>query len=249
MYNRVKTESEIQAMRASGKILASVLHLLQQKVEPGMATQVLDDIARAELKAAGATAPALGHEGFPAAICISVNNEVVHGIPGPRLLEAGDIVGLDLMVGYNGMITDAAITVPVGEVAPKVQRLLTTTQEALNEGIFVVRAGTRIGDISNVIEKRLKRDRLGIIEELAGHGVGHEVHEDPIILNYGPAGCGPKLEAGMTVAIEPMATLGSRHIYVADDGWTVITRDGSWGAHFEHTVLVTETGSEILTKL
>jgi methionyl aminopeptidase len=249
MYNRVKTAADIENLRISGKILASTLHLLQQKLEPGMTTKELDTIAEAELKSAGAIGPSKGHDGFPAVLCVSVNNEVVHGIPGPRRIEAGDIVGLDFVVGYNGMITDAAITVPVREVAPKVQRLLAATREALYEGIGAVHAGARIGDISNAVEKRLKRDRLGIIEELAGHGVGDELHEDPIILNYGKAGRGPKLETGMTIAIEPMATLGSKHIYVADDNWTIVTSDGSWGAQFEHTVLVTDDGAEILTQL
>jgi methionyl aminopeptidase len=247
MYNRVKTPEEITNIRLSGKILAATLRVLKQKLEPGMTTQALNDIAAAELKAAGATAPTLGHEGFPAAMCISVNNEVVHGIPGKRVIESGDLVGLDLVVEYNGMMTDSAITVAVGTVVPKFWRLLTATQEALEEGIATVQAGVRIGDISHVIEKRLKQDRLGIIQELAGHGVGHELHEEPVILNYGRRGTGPKLKAGMTVAIEPMAVLGDRHIFVADDGWTVVTQDGSWGAHFEHTVLVTEGGAEILT--
>jgi len=247
MYNRIKTADEIVNMRESGKILASTLRLLQHNCVPGVTTYELDRIARAELKAKGVTGPFLGYNGFRGVLCVSVNNEIVHGIPGPRQLEDGDIVGLDFGVNFKGMITDGAITVAVGTITPKVQRLLTATEESLAEGVRMVRAGVRIGDISHAIEQRLKRDRLGIIEDLSGHGVGHELHEDPLIMNFGPAGRGPKLEAGMTIAIEPMATLGSKHIYLADDDWTILSSDGSWGAQFEHTVLVTADGAEILT--
>jgi len=247
MYNRIKTAEEIVNIRASGKILASTLRLLQRNSVPGITTRELDQIAAAELKAHGATGPFLGYNGFNGVLCVSVNNEIVHGIPGPRQLEEGDIVGLDFGVKLNGMITDGAITVAVGKITPKAQRLLEATEEALAEGIAVVRAGARIGDISHAIEQRLKRDRLGIIEDLSGHGVGHELHEDPLILNFGKAGRGPKLEAGMTIAIEPMATLGSKYIHLAADDWTILSADGSWGAQFEHTVLVTSDGAEILT--
>ncbi len=235
-------------MRQSGRILASTLRVLAERIQPGMTTKDLDDIAAAELKAAGVTGPFKGYDGFPAVLCVSVNNEIVHGIPGKRVIEDGDIVGLDFGVDYKGAITDGAITVAVGEVAPKVQKLLTATQEALVEGIAAVRAGARIGDISHAVEQRLKRDRLSIVEDLAGHGVGHELHEDPIILNYGPANRGPKLEAGMTIAIEPIATLGTKKIYLGPDQWTILTIDGSWASQFEHTVLVTEDGAEILTQ-
>lgn len=248
MYNRVKTRTEIDNIRISGHILYSTLLKLQQLSVPGVTTRELDRIAAAELKAAGATAPFLGFEGFPATICISVNNEVVHGIPGSRVLEEGDIVGLDFGVNYEGMITDGAITIGVGTITPAAQRLLTATSEALTAGIAQVKDGVRTGDISVAIERRLRRDKLGVIEDLTGHGVGHELHEDPLIFNFGKAGHGPKLKAGMTIAIEPMATLGGKHIMVAKDDWTILTADGSLGAQFEHTVLVTETGFEILTQ-
>lgn len=247
MYNRIKTAEEIINIRESGKMLASTLRLLQRNCITGITTRELDQIAAAELKALGVTGPFLGYNGFKGVLCVSVNNEIVHGVPGPRQLEEGDIVGLDFGVNYRGMITDGAITVPVGVVTPKVQRLLTATEEALAAGIAMVRAGARIGDISHAVELRLKQDRLGIIEDLSGHGVGHELHEDPLILNFGKAGRGPKIEAGMTLAIEPMATLGSKHIYIADDDWTILSADGSWGAQFEHTILVTADGAEILT--
>ncbi len=185
---------------------------------------------------------------YPAVICISVNDEVVHGIPGPREIVAGDLVGLDFGVNYEGMFTDGAITVVAG-VKPTADqaRLLTATKEALDLGVAEVRGGVRVGDISAAIERRLKQDHLGVIHELSGHGVGDSVHEDPLILNYGRAGTGYKLAAGMTIAIEPMATLGGRFIYVAKDDWTIKTSDGSLGSQFEHTVIVTEFGSEVVT--
>jgi methionyl aminopeptidase len=248
MPNRINTPEEIINMRESGRILAATLRVLAAKIQPGMTTRDLDDIAAAELKAAGVKGPFMGFEGFPAVLCVAVNNEVVHGIPGKRVIEDGDIVTLDFGVNYKGAITDGAITVAIGEVSPKVQRLLKATQEALVEGIGMVRPGARTGDISHAIEKRLRRDRLFVIEELAGHGVGHSLHEDPIILNHGPANRGPKLEAGMTIAIEPIASLGTKDIYLAQDDWTILTTDGSWAAQFEHTVLVTEDGAEILTQ-
>jgi methionyl aminopeptidase len=173
----------------------------------------------------------------------------VHGIPGPRVIETGDLVGLDFGVNYEGMITDGAVTVVAGgEPTPAQQRLLTATAAALERGIAQVRDGARTGDISAAIEQRLRRDRLGIVEELSGHGVGHLVHEEPLILNYGKAGRGVKLKAGMSVAIEPMATLGDRAIRLERDGWTISTADRSLGAQFEHSVLVTADGAEILTQ-
>jgi methionyl aminopeptidase len=211
-------------------------------------------MATSELKALGGKPTFLGYRPdrsvppYPATICISVNDEVVHGIPGRRKIEAGDLVGLDFGVNYEGMFTDGAVTVVAGAEPTKAQqRLLHATEEALELGIAQVRAGGRVGDISEAIEKRLERDHLGIIEELSGHGVGHGVHEDPLVLNYGHAGTGARLKTGMSIAIEPMATLGGRHIYLDSDGWTIRTSDGSLGAQFEHTVLVTEDGCEILT--
>ncbi len=248
MMNQVKTAAEIANIRISGQMLAAVLRYLTPLTVPGVTTKELDRLAAAELERLGGQPAFLGYQGFPGVICISVNDEVVHGIPGPRRIAEGDIVGLDFGVNYQGMITDGAITVPVGEVGAEAKRLLVATQEALTAGIAQVRQGARIGDLSHAIEARLRRDRLGVIEEMCGHGVGHQVHEDPLILNYGRGGTGMRLKAGMTIAIEPMATLGDRHIYVADDHWAIKTSDGSLGAQFEHTVLVTPDGAEILTQ-
>lgn len=257
MMNRVKTPAEIRALRTSGGILAEVLRRLSAALEPGQTTGYLGEMAATELKALGGQPAFLGYRPdssstpFPSTICISVNDEIVHGIPGKRVIEAGDLVGLDFGVTFDGMITDGAVTVVAGGAAastPAHDRLLAATRQALDLGIAQVRDGARVGDISHAIEVRLRRDKLGVVEELSGHGVGHHVHEDPLILNYGKAGRGAKLKAGMSIAIEPMATLGGRDIFVDDDGWAIRSRDGSWGAQFEHSVLVTEDGFEILTR-
>lgn len=247
MKNRIKTDNELANMRISGRILAQVLQLVARTASAGMTTGELDDMAREEVKRLGGRPAFLGYQGFPRVMCISVNEEVQHTIPGRRVLADGDIVNLDFGVNYNGMITDAGVTIGIGEISDDAKRLLTTTKEALAEGIAVVKDGVRTGDIGAVIEARLRRDRLGIVRELAGHGVGHDLHEDPTIENYGKAGKGAVLKAGMTVAIEPIATLGQPAIWLLDDDWTIVTRDGSWAAQFEHTILVTENGAEILT--
>jgi methionyl aminopeptidase len=249
MMNQVKTPAEIVAIRESGRMLAHVLAYLAPLTVPGVTTGELNRLAAAELQRLGGKPAFLGYQDFPAVICISVNDELVHGIPGARVIAEGDIVGLDFGVNYGGMITDGAITVPVGKVSADARRLLKATSEALELGIARVQAGARIGDISSAIEARLRKDKLGVVEDLSGHGVGHMVHEDPLIVNFGRAGTGMRLKAGMTIAIEPMATLGTKEIMLLTDDWTISTADGSLGAQFEHTVLVTDTGYEILTQL
>jgi methionyl aminopeptidase len=254
MMNQVKTPVEIKRLRTSGGILAEVLRRLVKELEPGQTTGDLGEMARRELEALGGKSSFLGYKPdprvppYPAVICISINDEVVHGIPGRREIMAGDLVGLDFGVNYEGMLTDGAVTVVAGRKPTSDQdRLLIATREALDLGIAQVSAGGRVGDISAAVEKRLRADRLGVIEDLSGHGVGNQVHEDPLVLNFGRAGTGMKLKSGMSIAIEPMATLGGKDIYMADDGWTIKTADGSLGAQFEHTVLVTEGGHEVLT--
>lgn len=245
---RVKTAKEIAAMRESGRMLAAVLEFLRPKVVPGVTTKELARLAAAELEKLGGQPAFLGYQGFPDVICISVNDEVVHGIPGKRLIAEGDIVGLDFGVIHKGMITDAAISVIAGR--PKRRgdiELVQDTEKALQAGIQAVHDQVRTGDIGSAIENFLKKKRYGIVRDLVGHGVGHDVHEDPNIPNYGRAGSGPWLSKGMTIAIEPMVTLGTDRVYIADDGWTVKTADGSRSAHFEHTVLITKDGAEILT--
>jgi len=251
MVTQVKTATEIKAMRESGRMLATVLQKVSNELKPGMTTKQLADIAAVELAGLGGKPAFLGYQGFPDVICISVNNEVVHGIPSTKkIIAEGDLVGLDFGVIYDGMITDSAITVIAGKAKQKGHiELVRNTELALHEGIAVVRDQVRTGDIGAVIEKSLSRHRYGIVRDLVGHGVGHEIHEDPNIPNYGRANTGPWLEKGMTIAIEPMVTLGSDKVIIADDGWTILTADGSWAAHFEHTVLITEDGAEILTQL
>ena len=238
-------------------MLATVLDMLEREIEPGISSQKLADMAAKEIKSLGGQPSFLTHEDFPHVVCVSLNNELVHGVPSPKkIIKDGDVVGLDFGVIYRGLITDGARTIYVGdslssEPPADIKRLLDGTKKALEIGVGAVRGdGTRVGDISaavqNVLEKQYK---LGVIRDLVGHGVGDKVHESPNIPNYGVGGTGPKLSSGMTICIEPMASLGDWHIDVAKDGWTVVTHDGSTAAHFEHSVLVTEKGSEILTSL
>ncbi len=248
---QVKTPAEIAAMRQSGKITASIVQLLKERVEPGMSTMDLALLAAAEIKAYGVEAPFLGYMGYPDVILISLNDEVVHGIPrADRVINDGDIVKLDFGVKYQGMITDHAITTIVGKPRQKRhQQLVERTLTALEAGIMAVHDRARTGDIGAAVQAELERWNYGVVRDLVGHGVGHSVHEDPDIPNYGRAGSGPWLKAGMTIAIEPMATLGDHRVYVADDEWTYLTQDGSMAAHFEHTVLITQEGVEVLTAL
>lgn len=245
-----KTSSEITAMRQSGRILATILTTIRSTVQAGMTPKDVSALAAAELQRLGGKPTFKGFEGFPDIICISNNNEVQHSIPNDNPFKNGDIVNFDFGVTYDGMITDGGITVCIGGRPDKAaQRLLKGTEQALYAGLGVVRAGARIGDISAAIEKVLRSYDLGIVRELVGHGVGHELHESPEIPNYGRAGTGPTLHAGMTIAIEPITTLGSPRIFTAHDGWTLLSVDGSRSAQFEHTVLVTDEGCEILTKV
>lgn len=249
MITKVKTAQEIANMRDSGRLLATVLKLLERRIQVGMSTKDLANIAATELKALGGEAAFLGYQGFPDVICISVNEEVVHGIPkDSKIMADGDIVGLDFGVTYKGMITDAAISVIAGKPKQKGHiQIVADTKLALEAGIAAVHDKVRTGDIGHAVESSIKHRPYGIVRDLVGHGVGHHVHEDPNVPNYGRANTGPWLDAGMTIAIEPMLTLGGERVHVADDGWTILTSDGSWSAHFEHTVLITEDGAEILT--
>lgn len=246
----IKTESEIAAMRESGRMLATVLEVMRQKAAAGLTPKEMSAIAKKELQALGGEPAFLGFNGYPDVICISVNNQVQHSIPDDRPFEAGDVVNFDFGVRYQGMITDAGITVAIdGLTTPDTARLIKGTEKALREALAVIRQGCRVGDISATVERTLRKHNLGIVRELVGHGVGYELHEDPEIPNYGKAGSGPVLKAGMTIAVEPITTLGSPAIVEASDKWTLYTADGSWSAQFEHTILVTATGCEVLTSL
>lgn len=249
MYNKVKTEEEIEAIRQSGRMLATVLAKIEEVIKPGMTGLEIDELANNMLKEMGSVPAFLGYQGFPNSICISVNDAVVHGIPNNTPFKDGDIVGFDFGVIYKGMITDAARTLIIGDCDSKVKNLVESTQRSLDNAINTVKNGCSVGDIANAAQTVLDKGNYGIVRDLVGHGVGHKVHEEPEIPNYGVPGTGPKLKSGMTVAIEPMATLGDWRVVVDPDGWTIRTRDGSLSAHFEDTILVTEKGAEILTRL
>lgn len=248
---KFKTPAEIEAMRECGKILATIFEGLKQQVKPGVSELELDAWVDAEIKKHGAIATYKTSEvNFPAAICISTNDQIVHGIPTEYVLQEGDIVGFDLVITYKNMKTDSAFSMVVGNKPNGVQKhLLSATERSLYAGIDAIKGPVRIGDIGAAVEKVLKEAKLGIIRDLVGHGVGHEMHESPDIPNYGKKGSGGLLTPGDTIAIEPMATLGGEKVIIDDDGWTINTRDGSLAAHFEHTVLITETGAEILTRI
>lgn len=250
----IKTPQEIASMRIAGKRHAEVLNKVASLVAPGISTGQLDRYAEELVRAYGDIPAFKGYtpEGadtpFPGTLCISINDEVVHGIPDEhRLLENGDIVSLDLGLNHNGVFVDGAITVAVGSISSELQQLLDVTKQALDIGIAQALAGNRVGDIGHAIETFVAV-RYGIVEGFAGHGVGRYIHEDPHIPNYGKPGAGVLLKPGMTVAIEPMLNLGKKHVEILDDGYTIVTRDGSPSAHFEHTILITEQGPEILTK-
>ncbi len=250
---KFKTEEEITLLRESGKRLARVLNVLAKEVKVGVTTKYLDEVAERLIRATGDTPPFLNYTPhgvkipFPASLCVSVNEEIVHGIPGDRIIQDGDIVSIDLGLTHKGMITDAALTIPVGNIPPEVALLITETKRGLMEGIKAIRPGARIGDIGAAIERVGNSHGYGIVRELCGHGVGHAVHEEPNVPNYGRKGTGPLLKPGMVIAIEPMFMLGRENILLLPDQYTVVTEDGSLSAHFEHSVVVTKTGYEILT--
>lgn len=244
-----KTAQEIEIMRHGGKLLGQILQYLKAQVKPGVTPKDISAKAAESVKKAGLQPILLGYEGFSDVICISVNDGIVHGLPTATAFKEGDVVKLDLTVANKGLVVDSALTVVAGaEPQGDVKRLLEGTQKSLDAGIAAIKGdGVRVGDISAAVQKVLEQYKLGIIRDLVGHGVGYDIHEAPNIPNYGVAGTGPILHAGATIAVEPMASLGDWHIEVAKDGWTISMVDGSIGAHFEHTVLITDDGAEILT--
>jgi methionyl aminopeptidase len=246
----IKTPDQVDAMRRAGLVVARTLEVLGRHVRPGVTTRELDEIAEDAIRTAGATPSFLGYEGFPASICASVNDEVVHGIPGDRELREGDLVSVDCGAVVDGWHGDAAITVPVGEVPPELTRLVADTEAALWAGIAAARAGGRVGDISAAVEARLRQaGRYGILEDYTGHGIGTAMHQPPDVPNVGPPGRGARLVEGIALAVEPMVTLGTHETELRPDDWTVVTADGSWAAHAEHTFALTERGAWVLTAL
>ncbi|QQR49887.1 type I methionyl aminopeptidase [Candidatus Nomurabacteria bacterium] len=251
----IKTDKEIAILREGGKRLAWILDMVAKKIVPGITTGELDSYAKLLIHEGGDTAAFLGYtpDGanypYPAALCTSINDEVVHGIPTNRKLKKGDIVSIDLGLKHDGMFTDHARTIAVGKPTKQLQKLLSTTEEALMIGIQAARGGSTVGDVGAAIEAYVKPYGYGIVRELAGHGVGRAIHEDPYVPNFGKAGKGERLVPGMVIAIEPMLNLGSKEVVFEDDGYTVKTRDGKQSAHFEHTILITKGEPEILTSL
>jgi len=236
-------------MRRAGRIVAVVLERLAASVAPGITTEELNKIAEEETKKNNAIPSFLGYKGFPASICTSVNDEIVHGIPSKRVLNDGDIVSIDFGAVYNGFQGDSAITVAVGKISADARKLMKATRQALNAGIAKARDGVHLGDVSAAIQKHVEAKGFSIVREYVGHGIGRDMHEEPQIPNFGQAGRGPILRKGMTLAIEPMVNSGGWQTRLTDSGWTVVTADGSLSAHFEHTIAVTNGRAEILTAL
>lgn len=243
-----KSTSEIEKMRRSGELAANILNQVADQIRPGIATKELDDLAAELIKQAGAKSAFYKYRGsFPGQICISINEEVVHGFGGPRIINYGDIVKIDCGVILDGYIGDTASTIPVGIIDPQTEALLRATEQILNDALQLARGGRRLGDMCSYIEQETVRAGYSVVREFVGHGVGRKLHEEPQVPNYGKRGSGPKLKAGMTLAVEPMVNLGRPEVDVLDDEWTVVTRDGSPSAHFEHTILITDGAPEVLT--
>ena len=244
----IKDENELAAMRVSGRLAAEVLQALAAAVAPGITTGDLDALARRLIQERGATSAFLGYHGYPGTVCVSVNEEVIHGIPGARRIEAGDLVSLDVGVTFGGLVGDTATTVMVGVIDPELVRLVATTQRALEAGIAVARAGAHLSDVSSAVEQAVLAGGCSVVREFVGHGIGRAMHEDPQVPNYGRPGRGPVLKPGMTFCIEPMVNLGRAEVEVLADNWTVVTRDRRPSAHFEHMIAVREGGADVLTR-
>ena len=245
----LKSPEEIAVMREANHIVAETLQALQEKARPGVTTQELDTIAEAMATRANAACAFKGYRGYPGALCASVNEVIVHGIPGSRSLRDGDILSLDFGVFYKGFYGDSAVTFPIGEVDDRTQELIDTTRECLNRAIGQMREGKRLSDISSAIQQHAESHGFSVVRDFVGHGIGRQLHEDPQVPNYGVAGTGVRLKQGMVLAVEPMVNMGGWKIKVLDDGWTAITKDRSLSAHFEHSVAITEDGPLVLSSL
>lgn len=243
----IKSAQELETMRGAGAIVASVINLLKRSIEPGISTKELDDIAYKEITQHGAKPTFKGYRGFPASICTSINEEIVHGIPGKRVLKEGDVIKVDVGATLDGLIGDAAVSVSVGQVGEDVTELLRATRQSLMDGIDAAQPGNRIGDIGAAVQAYGEARGYGVVREFVGHGVGRFLHEEPQVPNYGQPGKGALLRPGMCIAIEPMLNMGTWQTRVLEDQWTVVTADGELSAHFEHTIAITEDGPEIFT--
>lgn len=245
---QIKTKAEIGLMREAGLLVGETLELLRAVVAPGVSTGELDALADENIRKGGGVPSFLGYQGFTGTICASVNDEIVHGIPGPRVLQEGDVLSLDCGAILDGWHGDAAITVAVGEVAAEILELMRVCEESMWRGFAAARLGGRVSDISHAVERYIRsQGDYGIVEDYGGHGIGTEMHQEPHVLNYGRPGRGPKLQEGLALAVEPMVTLHNPATRLLPDNWTVVTADGSWAAHFEHTFTLTEAGPWVLT--
>jgi methionyl aminopeptidase len=245
----LKSKSEIEKMAVACRIVAEVLQELVRAVRPGLSTLELDALAERSIRARGGVSAFKGYRGFPNTLCVSLNEQVVHGIPSKRRLRAGDIISLDLGAKWEGYYGDAAVTVPVSHIPPETECLLATAREALYMGIKEVSPGKHLSDISHAIQRYAETRGYSVVRTFVGHGIGTALHEEPQVPNFGPPGRGPRLKAGMVLAIEPMVNVGDADVEILDDGWTVVTADGQLSAHFEHTVAITDEGPQILTAL
>lgn len=245
----IKSPREMDAIRRAGRVVARVLRALQGAVAPGVRTRELDALARREMRRLGARPAFLGYLGFPAVICVSLNEEIVHGIPGERAIRPGDLVKLDVGVVVDGLYADAAITVGVEPLSPQARELLEVTRQALEAGVAAARPGARVGDIGAAIQDFVEGRGYSVVREYVGHGIGRRLHEEPQVPNFGPPGRGAVLRPGMAICIEPMVNTGTWRTRVLEDGWTVVTADGGLSAHFEHTLLITPRGPEVVTHL
>jgi methionyl aminopeptidase len=245
----LKSKSEIEKMAMACHIVAEVLQELVRVVRPGLTTLELDAFAERSIRTRGGVPAFKGYRGFPNTLCVALNEQVVHGIPSKRRLRAGDIIGLDLGAKWEGYYGDAAVTVPVGQISSDTECILTTAREALYMGIKEVSPGKHLSDISHAIQRYAETRGYSVVRAFVGHGIGTALHEEPQVPNFGPPGRGPRLKAGMVLAIEPMVNIGDADVEILDDGWTVVTADGQLSAHFEHTVAITDEGPQILTAL
>ena len=244
-----RSKAEIDKLRRVNQLVARILSELRQMAAPGVTTKEIDSKAEWLVQAAGAEPAFKGYHGYPATVCASINEQVVHGIPSPRPLVEGDVLSIDMGAKLDGFFGDCAVTVPIGRVSAEAARLLRVTEEGLFHGIDAVKPGARVSDIGAAVQDHVEASGFSVVREFVGHGIGTALHEEPQIANYGPAGRGPRLSPGMVLAIEPMVNLGTAGVKVLPDGWTAVTRDGNLSAHFEHTVVVTDEGCEILTLL
>jgi len=245
----LKLPDEIEKARKSNRIVAEVLNRLRERVKPGVRTKELDKLAAEIAEKRGAKPAFKGYNGYPHTLCVSINEVVVHGMPSERILEEGDIIGLDFGVYYQGFFGDAAITLPLGKVTDKASRLMRVTEESLYAGIAQAKVGNRLGDISAAVQDTVEAANYSVVRDFVGHGIGKSLHEEPQIPNFGKKGRGIELKSGMLLAIEPMVNEGDYKVQILPDGWTVVTKDGSLSAHFEHSIAITDNGPEILSKL